>query len=163
MPYSPVTLLGSEHDLSTFDCDKPPLNEWLRRRALSTHKTGATRTWVITEGATGKVVAFYSSSTGAILRGDVPKYMARNQPEPIPAILLARMGVDVKHRAKGLGAALMKHFIMVALGVSQNIGLRLILVHAKDDEAKSFYEHYRFAPSPVDDYTLMMLVPGQQA
>ena len=63
----------------------------------------------------------------------------RNQPEELPAILLARMAVDSRHSGRGLGAALLKHFMLKALEVAQSVGVRVLLIHAKDDEAKSFY------------------------
>jgi len=84
--------------------------------------------------------------------------MRRNQPEEMPAILLARMGVDSRHKSQGLGAALLKHFMLKAFEVAQSVGVRVLLIHAKDDEAKSFYSHYGFAESPFDPLELMMLL-----
>jgi hypothetical protein len=43
--------------------------------------------------------------------------------------------------------------------VAGTVGVRLVLVHAKDEEAKSFYRHYGFVESPVDPMTLMMPQP----
>jgi hypothetical protein len=42
--------------------------------------------------------------------------------------------------------------------VARTVGVRLVLVHAKDEEAKSFYRHHGFVESPVDPMTLMMLI-----
>ena len=78
-------------------------------------------------------------------------------------MLLSRLAVDRDHQGKGLAAALLKHFLLKALEVSQHIGIRLVLVHAKDDQAASFYRHYGFQPSPIDDLTLMLLVKDIQA
>ncbi len=84
--------------------------------------------------------------------------MRRNQPEDMPAILLARMAVDSRHTRHGLGAALLKHFMLKALEVAQFLGVRALLIHAKDDEAKSFYSHYGFVKSPFDPLVLVMLL-----
>jgi hypothetical protein len=35
-------------------------------------------------------------------------------------------------------------------------GLRSMLVHAKDDSAKRFYEKFGFEPSPIDAYHLFL-------
>ena len=43
-----------------------------------------------------------------------------------------------------------------AVIVSQNAGVRGLLVHAIDDQAKQFYEHYGFQVSPVHPMTLML-------
>jgi len=76
----------------------------------------------------------------------------------MPAILLARMAVDSRHNGRGLGAALLKHFMLKAFEVAQSVGVRVLLIHAKDEEAKSFYKHYGFTESPFDPLVLVMLL-----
>lgn len=51
--------------------------------------------------------------------------------------------------------------MLKAFEVSQRVGVRIVLVHAKDDVAKSFYEKYGFVSSPLDLLTLMHLLPGR--
>ncbi len=41
-------------------------------------------------------------------------------------------------------------------------GIRALLVHAKDDEAKAFFEHFDFEPSPTDPYHLFLLMKDLQ-
>jgi len=158
--YTGPELLSSEHVLAGFDCGKPALNEWLVRRALANQGAGTSRTWVVTEVETERLVAFYASSTGSVLRSSAPKRFGRNQPEELPTLLLARMAVDAKHKRRGLGAALLKHFMLKAIEVAGAVGVRLLLVHAKDEESKSFYQHFGFVESPVDPLTMMMLLPA---
>ncbi len=114
---------------------------------------------MVTERGSPQVVAFYASCTSSILRRAAPEQIAMRQPEEIPAILLARMAVDSKHMGQGLGAALLKHFMLKAIEIANSVGVRIVLVHAKDDEARAFYERYDFKESPVDPLTLMMLLP----
>ncbi len=76
----------------------------------------------------------------------------------MPAILLARMAVDSRHSGRGLGAAVLKHFMLKAFEVAQSVGVRVLLIHAKDDDAKGFYTHYGFVESPFDPLVLMMLL-----
>jgi GNAT superfamily N-acetyltransferase len=68
------------------------------------------------------------------------------------------MAVDARHVGHGLGAALLKHFTLKALEVAQSVGVRILLIHAKDDQAKSFYMHYGFVESPFDPLILIMLL-----
>lgn len=84
--------------------------------------------------------------------------MRPNQPEEMPAILPARIAVDVRRSRYGLGAALLKHFMLKAPEVAQSIGVRVLPIHAKDDEAKSFYTHHGFVESPIDFLVLMLLL-----
>lgn len=159
MTYEGPELLRGDHVVAGFDCGKPALNEWLERHALGNQANGSTRTWVVTETTSGEVVAFYASATASVLRSEAPSKFRRNRPETIPAILLARMGVDSKHKGEGLGAALLKHFMLKAIEVAQNVGVSLVLVHSKDAEAKNFYQHHGFVDSPIDELTLMMQLP----
>jgi GNAT superfamily N-acetyltransferase len=156
--YAGPELLAGHHLLAGFDCGQPALDEWLVRRAPTNQQTGTTRTWVVTEGASSRVVAFYASCTASVLRRTAPAPFGRSQPAEIPAVLLARMAVDSSHQGHGLGAALLKHFMLKATQVAASVGVRLVLVHAKDDEARGFYEHYGFVGSPIDPLTMMMLV-----
>lgn len=158
MAYAGPVILTGDHVLDGFDCGKPALDEWLRNRALANQSSGTTRTWVVVEEGSSEVVAFYASSTASILRSSAPTRIRRNQPEQIPAILLARMAVDKRHRGKGLGAALLKHFMLKTLEVAQSVGVRVLLIHAKDDQAKTFYSHYGFVESSFDPLTLVMLL-----
>lgn len=160
MGYSGPVLLTSDHALEGFDCGKPALNEWLLRRGLGNQSSGTSRAWVVVETPGGHVVAFYASSTASVLRSAAPARFRRNQPEELPAILLGRLAVDRDHAGRGLGAALLKHFMLKAIEVAGTVGVRLVLVHAKDEDAKRFYARYGFVASPVDPLTLMMSLPA---
>ena len=151
-------LLGPDHVIGSFDCGKAPLHDWLGRRALATQKSGATRTWVVADRPSNRVVAYYASATASVLRSTVTGRAARNQPGDIPAVLLARLAVDLEHTGQGLGAALLKHFTLKALEVAAVVGARLLLVHAQDAVARQFYLHYGFEPSPIDELTLMRVI-----
>lgn len=154
--YQGPELLAATHDIGSFDCGDETLNEWLGKRASRNQREGSSRTWVVTSDTC--VVAFYASSTAAVARINATKRAARNQPDPLPAMLLARLAVDRNHQGKGLAAALLKHFLLSALDVAALTGVRIVLVHAKDSQAASFYGHFGFEPSPIDDLTLMLLV-----
>jgi len=84
--------------------------------------------------------------------------MRRNQPTEVPAILLARMAVDARHQGHGLGAAILKYFMLKAIEVAKSVGARLLVIHAKDDEARSFYSHYGFVESPLDPLVMVMVL-----
>ncbi|MGO9962584.1 MAG: GNAT family N-acetyltransferase [Acidimicrobiales bacterium] len=158
MSYAGPQLLSGEDVLTGFDSGKPALNNWLVRHSLSNQSGGTSRTWVVIEVETNRVVGFYASSTASVLRSSAPRKFGRSQPEELPAILLGRIGVDAKHKGNGLGAALLRHFMFKAIEVAGSVGVRLVLVHAKDEEAKSFYRHYGFIESPADPMTMTMLI-----
>lgn len=151
--HGPV-LLDPSHHTDDFDCGKPELDDWLQRRGLANQRSGASRTWVVIDDD-DRVVAYYASATACIARAAATRRAARNQPEDMPAILLGRLAVDHRHRGHGLAGALLKHFLLKAIEIAAIVGARVVLVHAKDEEAKAFYLHHDFEPSPLDDLSLM--------
>lgn len=68
------------------------------------------------------VVAYYASATASVMRAATPGQIARDQPADLPAILLGRMAVERRHQGKGLGGAMLKHFMTKAIEVSEKVG-----------------------------------------
>jgi GNAT superfamily N-acetyltransferase len=155
--YSPPVLLTPDHDVAGFTCGKPTLDNWIVGRAKANQQSGTSRTWVVVEDG-GVVIGYYASSAGSLIRQNATSKARRNQPEEIPAILLGRLAVDENHQGSGLGPALLKHFIAKSLEVSEIVGVRLLLVHAIDEDARDFYLHFDFESSPIDDRTLILLL-----
>jgi GNAT superfamily N-acetyltransferase len=161
-PYLGPVLLSTDHEIDDFRCGDGALDDWLRRRATRNQREGSSRTWVATTGDI-HVVAYYASSTAVIARTGATKRAARNQPDPLPAMLLGRLAVDTRHQGRGLASALLKHFLLKVLEVADHTGVRLALVHAKNDTVADFYRHQGFEASPIDDLTLMLLAKDIRA
>jgi GNAT superfamily N-acetyltransferase len=150
--------LGPEHDLQVFDCGRPSLNDWLRKRAAKAQSVGgAARTYVVCSPE-GRVVGYYALATGSINREDAPGKVKRNMPNPIPVILIARLAVDLTFRGKGLGYGLLKDALLRIVSAAGEIGVRAALVHALDESARNFYLYHGFYESPTNDLTLMVTV-----
>lgn len=45
-----------------------------------------------------------------------------------------------------------------AVSVSEQLGIRLMLVHAINEQARSFYIHHGFEVSPSDPFNLQVLM-----
>lgn len=147
--------LAATHILDGFLCGEASLDGWLTRRALANQMSGATRTFVVAD-QDGRVYGYYAMAAGAVSHQMATSGVRRNMPDPIPVMVLARLAVD--HRAQGvkLGAALLQDAVNRAVAVSQNAGVRALLVHALHDRAKQYYEHYGFQASPQHPMTLML-------
>ena len=147
--------LCTQHQLDEFVCGESSLDDWLKRRALGNQLMGASRTFVVTNPA-GRVLGYYAMAAGAVSHPMATSGVRRNMPDPVPVMVLARLAVD--HRAQGmnLGAGLLQDAVNRALTVSQNAGVRALLVHALNESAKQFYEHYGFQESPLQSMTLML-------
>lgn len=156
---APPRLLGAADDAGSFDCGVAALNDWLKRRALLNHLSGASRSYVATAGR--RIVGYYCLSAGAIQHASVPGNIRRNMPEPIPVLVMGRLAVDVKFQGRGLGPALLLHALERTQDLAKGAGIRALLVHAKDEIATHFYKRFGFAASPLDPLTLMVRVqPG---
>ena len=64
MKLGPPSPIEDGHDVSAFACGHLTLDDWLRRRALANHKSGASRTFVVC--AENRVVAYYALAAGAL-------------------------------------------------------------------------------------------------
>ena len=149
--------IQTSHDTHRFDCGNPLLNDWLKRRALVNHAGGATRCYVLIEA--NAVVAYYALSAGAVAAGQATGNVKRNMPDPIPVLVLARLAIDQRCQAQGLGKALLKDAVQRAMRVARDVGVRALLVHAIDASAEAFYLKHGFSASPVAPNTLMLRLP----
>lgn len=147
--------LTASHLVDGFACREASLDDWLKRRALSNQLSGASRTFVVADGQ-GRIFGYYAMAAGAIAHLSATSGVRRNMPDPIPVMVLARLAVD--HRAQGiqLGAGLLQDAVHRAVAVSQNAGVRALLVHALNERAKQFYAHYGFQESPLHPMTLLL-------
>ena len=159
--YSPVRKLAATDRVEAFDCGQPALNQFLQRYALVNQKANSAQTWVCCRDDV--VVGFYSLAVGSVDRGTAPsrvvKGLARH---PVPVMILARLAVDSAHQRKGLGRALLRDALLRTAQAADIAGIRCLLVHAKDDSARQWYENWEFEPSPTDPYHLFLLLKDLQ-
>ncbi|MDO6413438.1 GNAT family N-acetyltransferase [Sphingomonas sp. BIUV-7] len=128
--------LTAAHDLSAFDCGEPALDIWLKQRALK-NESRFSRTYVVCEGAV--VAGFYCISAGAVERAAAPGALRRNAPEAIPVAVIGRLAVSRAYAGRGLGADLLADALRRIAAAAQSIGIRAVLVQAKDERARGFY------------------------
>lgn len=146
--------LTDQHLSADFSCGTESLDIWLKRRALRNQMQGASRTYVVCEA--NRVVAYYALASGAVLSSDATGRLRRNMPDPTPVVVLGRLAVDSAWHGQGLGRALVRDAGLRVLQAADAIGIRGMTVQALFDEAKVFYEHLGFEPSPMDSKLLMI-------
>jgi GNAT superfamily N-acetyltransferase len=159
--YTHPRALAAGDDITAFDCGEPSLDEYLRKRALTNHLEGASRCIVTTHG--GHVVGYYALASAAIYHRELRGRVRRNMPDPMPGVLLSRLAVDRKHQGSGIGRQLLRDAILRTIEAANLIGVRVLLVHALNDEAREFYARQGFEPSPSDPLHLMLLIKDAQA
>jgi GNAT superfamily N-acetyltransferase len=152
-----VEKLARFHGVDSFDCGRQQLNLFFSRFAFADQQAGASQTYVGVEGDT--ILGFYSLAYGQVTTMESPHRVARGLARhPIPIMLLARLAVDVRWQGRGVGAGLLKDAMLRTLQAAEIAGIRALVVHAKDDAARRFYERYDFEPSPADPLHLFVLL-----
>ena len=153
-----VRLLRREDDRGGFDCGEAPVNTFLQRFAHHHQfKHGVSVTWVAVENA--KIGAFATLTATTMGRDEVPSTRSL-PPFPLPALLLARLGVDRSAQGSGLAKELLLAAIRSAIRMRSEVGCVGIVVDAKS-AAVGFYERRAFVvirgPTESDATTKMFL------
>jgi GNAT superfamily N-acetyltransferase len=144
-----IEKLRPDHRLVGFDCGKEPLNRFLLRHALQTYVASMAES----------IVGYHTLVVGEVAHAAAPERLVRGLARhPIPLMLLARLAVSRDRQRRGIGPALLKDALLRTLRAADIAGIRGFAVHAKDEEARSFYTHFDFVPSPTDPMHLFVLL-----
>jgi GNAT superfamily N-acetyltransferase len=149
----------TSHTTAGFDSGNETLDRWLTQSAGQSDRRDAARTFVRADDR-GQILAYYTlvagelEHTGATER--VRKGMSRHY--PIPVAILARLAVDRRCQGQGLGAAMLHDALRRVTVAADQVAVRAVVVHAIDDPARTFYEHYGFRALSIAPHTLMVTV-----
>lgn len=161
MSYRAPEPLRPAHLVDEFVCGSVEQTEWLRRFARQSASMGTTKIFVVSETGSDRVVAYYAWCMAQLAIGDAPERLRKGAGRyPQPVALLARLGVDLTHEGKGLGAGLLTDVIARVATLSDEIGCRGLLIHAESQTARNFYLHLipEFEQSPTDELHLVLML-----
>lgn len=145
--------------MSGFECGEGSLDQWLERHATAAAGAGSARTYVTSDSRQGRVVGYHALTVASIEHEAATDRAKAGMPRhEIPAILLARLAVDVSVQGQGLGAFLLSDALRRAIAVSEEAGVRIMLVHALNQRASTFYRRFGFEESPTDRMNLQMII-----
>lgn len=152
-----IEKLRKDHVLDVFDCGQPDLNVWLLKHALQSQASNSTQTYI---GLVNQeVVGYYSLAVGQVEYSEAPERLKKGLARhPVPIMLLARLAVHKGWQRKGIGKGLLKDAVLRTMQAADIAGIRALAVHAKDDQAKRYYEQFDFIPSPTDPLHLLALL-----
>lgn len=153
----------SRHDASQFQSGNEALDRWLHRYAGQSQPRDAARTFVITDA--GVVIGYYALLAGELDQGQATERTRQGMSRhyPIPAAILARLAVDHRHRNRGLGATLLHDALRRVTLASEQLAVRAVVVHAIDQPATLFYEHFGFRALSATPRTLMVTLAELRA
>jgi len=153
-----VAKLTTTHAVAGFTCGRPALDAYLHRHAFTNARIGGAQTYVaVTE--TEEIVGYYSLAVGSVTHAEAPDRLAKGLARhPIPVMILARLATATSWQGRGVGAGLLRDAILRTLHAADIAGIRAIVVHAKDETARAFYERYDFVGWPENPLQLFLLL-----
>jgi GNAT superfamily N-acetyltransferase len=148
--------LGSHHDRAAFACGIEPLDVYFKRQAGQDARKRMAAPFVLLDRSSGAVAGYYTLSAIAINLVELPQPLAKKLPKyPVaPATLLGRLAVDKNYQGKGLGELLLMDALYRSL--NNEIASMAVVVDAKDDNARNFYEYYNFIRFPSYSHRLFL-------
>jgi len=136
--------LVKDDDRSGFSCDQPDLDRFFEHYAgQNQFKLHLAVTYVAV--ARARIVGFATVAASSIERASVPSARLRKRlpAYPLPVLRLARLGVDTRAQGLGIGKALLRHVLSLAVEQRDRIGCVGVVTDAKL-EAVSFYQGLGF-------------------
>jgi GNAT superfamily N-acetyltransferase len=152
----PIEELTKRHLRTTFDCGEPALNDYLKKFALQNAKNNVSKTFVVVSPE-AKVLGFYSLSAANIDVESLPSDIRKKLPHyPIPMARLTRLAVDQSMQGQGLGEFLLIDSLQRCVKLAKEMGIFGVLVDAKHEKAKHFYQKYGFREVVSQPLTLFL-------
>jgi GNAT superfamily N-acetyltransferase len=150
--------LGDHHDRAAFASGTEALDRYLREQAGQDIRRGVTRVFVLHDAHTDAIAGYYTLSSSNVrlqsLPADVAKRLGRY--EHMPVILLGRLALDGRYQGQGLGRTLLADALLKAYAVTATVAAFAVVVDAKDDAARAFYERNDFRRMADDEHRLFI-------
>jgi ribosomal protein S18 acetylase RimI-like enzyme len=155
--------LLTEYDRAGFDCGIPELNGYLQKHATQDEKRNLTRVFVLVEGHK-KIVGYFTLSQYAINPHSIPERLSKKLPpnRDIPCTLLGRFAIDNSYKGLGYGRNLLYYAVKRTADTNNDIASYGLVVDAKNQNAKGFYEKFGFSVFTDDEMRLVMLMKDIQ-
>jgi GNAT superfamily N-acetyltransferase len=151
-----VEALRSHRDHSGFDSGVEPLDRYFRTQAGQDARKNLAAPFVL-ELPDGTIAGYYTLSSTSVRLGELPEQTVRKLPRYplVPATLLGRLAVDRREQGKGYGRFLLADALCRA--ARNEIASFAVIVEAKDENARRFYERESFLP--FRDHPLKLFRP----
>jgi GNAT superfamily N-acetyltransferase len=158
-----ASLDRAAHDRSAFDCGEPALDDFLKTKAAQHQARRVSRTFVLTDSvAPRRILGYYSLANAQVGRELLSDAEARTLPRhPVPAVMLARLAVDKSGQGQRRGQWLLMDAIKRCALVGQQSGVYALLVEAKNEAARRFYERFGFVA--IAEHPMTLYLPLETA
>jgi len=150
------------HDRHSFDCGVNELNTFLKQHANQNQSKNISTTYVAVVAVSSKdrkkIYGYYTLSAGHIQCDQLPENIKSKLPKyPIPIARIGRLAVNKDHKGQGIGGLLLHDAFTNILSIADKMGVYAVVVDAKNNDAKAFYERYGFIE--LQDSALTLFLP----
>lgn len=141
----------TRHDVSTFSCGNPILDDYLRGAVARDEAQFTAAAYVALTPARSsepqRVFGYFTLNSFSF-----PKQQARRRDrdkllgayDPVGAVLIGRLALDREFQGRGLGGALLTAALIQVLTIRETLGVAAVVVHAIDEAAATFCERQGF-------------------
>jgi GNAT superfamily N-acetyltransferase len=155
-----IERLARTHARDRFECGQPSLDDFLRTLVSQYEKRNLGRTYVAVRGADSRIYGYYTIASGAVAFDHLPAEASRKLPRhPLPVVLVARLAVDRAVQGQKLGEKLLLDALARSMDLSDELGIHAVVVDALDQQARAFYQKYRFIPLLDSESHLYLPIP----
>lgn len=159
-----VEPIAAHHRRDGFTCGEVALDEFLKTRARRHREQNISSTFVAVPIGTAVVAGYYTLAERLIDFDDMPPGLVKRLPaHPLPAILLGRFAVDLAHQGKGLGRLLLVDALRTCVAASDLLGVFAVILDAKNERVKGWYERHGFSPLPSKPLQLFIPIDAVRA
>jgi GNAT superfamily N-acetyltransferase len=150
--------LGLQHDRAGFTCGVEALDHYFQRQSSQDVRRNLAAVFVLNDRERNAVAGYYTLSASSVEPVDLPPDMARKLPRypAFPTVLIGRLAVDRRYRGGGFGKLLLMDALHRSFRHRDQVAAMAVIVDAKDDDARRFYERFGFQRFETDDYRLFL-------
>jgi GNAT superfamily N-acetyltransferase len=156
--------LNDQHDRAGFSSGVPDLDNYFKANAGQDARRNLSSVFVLTEDEKSKIIGYYTLSQYSLTVDEFPANVSKKLPQKrkVACTLLGRLAVDWHYQKLGYGRVLLFHAIIKAIAVSKEIASFAVIVDAKDETAKRFYQKYDFESLEDAQLRLFITIKGME-
>lgn len=152
-----IVAFDRRFDRTEFSCGKESLDAWLKQYAGQSERRDTTRTFLAIDPESDRVVGYYATTAIELdLNAEAAAFGVGRRRYPMPAVLIARLAVDSRWQGRGVGKNLLVDALQRIFEASAAVGFEVVVVHAIDADASTFYRRYGFNAFADDELRLFM-------
>jgi len=151
-------VLTRRHERAAFTSGVPAIDGWFHACAMQDQKRRVAQVFVGLDDA--GIAGFYSLSMFTLALDSLPAKLLHKLPryESIPAVLIGRLARAERARGAGVGDLLLADAVQRALAATTSVAAWAIVVDAKDERGRSFYQAHGFIPLPSRPNRLFLMM-----